>query len=109
MCAEIVQSATDLKTVHMMSEEGHSKLSRAKSMEQCRELPIHYFIKLFHDFFRSFRRTGGQKNQRGFNPIRDGLNPDNKKGLEGPTTELVEEVLRILIKHGSYLFLLVYY
>jgi hypothetical protein len=79
----MVQSATDLKTIYMMSEEGHSKLSRPKSMEQCRELPIQYFIKLSHDFFRSFQRIGGQKIQRGFNPIRDGLNPDNKKGLDG--------------------------
>jgi len=41
-------SATDLEIVHMTSEEGYIKLSRAKSMEECREIPISCFIELFH-------------------------------------------------------------
>jgi hypothetical protein len=103
MCAEMVQSATDLKTVHMMSEEGYIKLSRAKSMEECREMPISYFIGLFHSIFRSFQRTGIRKNERGFNPIRDGLTVGNKKDLEEPITQLVDDILHILAEHGSYL------
>jgi hypothetical protein len=103
MCAEMVQSATDLKAVHMMSEEGYTKLSRAKSMEECREIPISYFIELFHSIFRSFQRTGVRKNERGFNPIRDGLTVDNKKGLDEPITQLVDDILDILAEHGRYL------
>lgn len=102
MCLEMVQSATDLKLVHMMREEGHSRLSRADSENQSRELPILYCIEMFHSAFRSHKRIGSRKNEHGFNPIRDGLSVDNKRGLDEAVAELIDGIRHIITEHGNH-------
>lgn len=100
MCLEMVQSLTDLKIVHMMREEGNSNISRADSENQSRELPIFYSMEMFHLAFRSHKRIGSQKNEHGFNPIRDGLNVDNKSGLDEAVVALIKALRQIVTKHG---------
>jgi hypothetical protein len=105
MCVETVQVATDFKIVHSMTEEeGVPKLSRDESRHRCQHLDEHLIStweKMFHQVFKSYKRHGIRKHERGFNPIRDGLEFDNAKGLDEAIVRLVIEVRKVATEQGQ--------
>jgi hypothetical protein len=105
MCVEMVQIATDLKIVHLVKEEkGKSSQSRAKSGRLCQELDFRFISnweEIFHKAFKSYKPMGSRKNERGFNPIRDGLDIDDGEDHVGAIVKLVDQVRRVLTEYGN--------
>lgn len=102
MCVEMVQTATDFRIVYLMTEEGRVGLSRADSMNDDRERPISHSIEMFHLAFKSYKRNGSRKNERGFNPIRYGLEMYNEHGLDQAAVDLIDEIRQVLAEHGIF-------
>ena len=103
-CVEAVQVAADGYIVHKLLGKDHS-VSRDEAIEICRQLderPFASCMNLFHDIYRTSRSKNGQRNEKGFNPIRDGLELNGKEGFDRPTLELVDEIRSIIRNHGKH-------
>lgn len=105
MCVEMVQIATDLKIVHLMKEKkGKPSLSRAESRHLCHELDFRFISnweEIFHKAFKSYKRIGSRKYEHGFNPIRDGLDIDDREDPDDAIMRLVDQVRGVLTEHGN--------
>ena len=105
MCVEMTQVDTDLHVVYETrtrhERDKTSTLTRAASITRCTTLehiPIAHCIGMFHEFMRSYPGNAEhKKNQRGYNPIRDGL-----QGADPAVIALVNHARHILIEHGKF-------
>lgn len=106
MYAEMVQVVTDVRLVRAIGEG--SSVSRDTSIEICRildDVPIAQCSDIFHAVYRTSKPTHGPRNERGFNPIRDGLEVDAKEGLNQAMTDLVEQIRDIVREYSMDKFI----
>ena len=102
MCAEMVQIATDLKIVHIMKEEkGYTEISREDRISHKRGEALFDCQKKFHFVFKTHKRNGNQKNERGFNPLKHGLDIYSERGLNKTTENLIDNVRRAMTERGN--------
>lgn len=102
MCMEAVQVAVDGFLVQKMLEtDGTNTLpvSRDDGFDISRrldDLPFEDCREIFHMIYKS-------NNERGFNPIRDGIHVDKLQGIDEDTVQLVNEIGRIMRDHRKYI------
>jgi hypothetical protein len=96
-CIEAVEIATDAIIVVKMqkAEMTPADTSRAK---HCQELEQVVFDHVKAVFMYAYKSHKIQRNG-GFNPIRDGLELNEEKGITLPMVELVQDVRRIIEVH----------
>jgi hypothetical protein len=104
ICAEELQVAVDGFAVHqMLNKDRTNPMSREDGVEISRRLDDLLYrdcANLFHAIYKSRRPKSGQRNERGFNPIRDGVDVDEEEGLTQAMHDLLEEIREILANHG---------
>jgi hypothetical protein len=105
ICAEEVQASVDGFAVHSSrGKAGKRAISRGDGIEISRRLDDLLFADckvLFHSIYRSGKGSFGQKNETGFNPVRDEFQIDERKGLTQEMCDLVEDIQGILDIHGK--------
>jgi hypothetical protein len=101
MYAEMVQVVTDVRLVRQILEG--SSVSRDISIETCRildDLPIAQCSEIFHAVYHTSKPIRGPRNERGFNPIRDGLEVDAEEGINQDMADLVEQIRDIVREYS---------
>jgi hypothetical protein len=104
MCAEEVQASFHGFAVHSSKGKGGSAISHEDGIEISRKLENLLFADckvLFHYIYKSGKKSFGRKNERGFNPILDGFQVDESKGLTQEMYDLADEIHEILRIHGK--------
>jgi hypothetical protein len=105
ICIEEVQASIDGFALHSNRKKvGEGAISREDGIGISRRLDDLLFADckvLFHGIYRSGKGSFGQKNERGFNPIRDEFQIDESKGLTQEMYDLVEDIQGILDIHGT--------
>jgi hypothetical protein len=95
MGAEVSQVTADLIIVHDILDENATTASSvddsSKYCHQVDSLPVRYFLQKLHSVRRSHQQRGKGKRKHGWNPIRDGPDPD----MDQPSTILAMEISRI--------------
>lgn len=105
MCVEMTQVDTDLHVTYKMrtmhERDETSTLTRDASITRCTTLehgPIAHCISMFHECMRSYQgKARDKKNQRGYNPLRDGL-----WGPDPAVIALVNQARHIMVEHGNF-------
>ena len=104
ICAERTQIDTDRNIIYAIQKHGaESTASRRTGIDHCRKLEDYLMsrcVNMFHEFRRSRQPKGDKKPQRGFNPLRDGLDISIGEGLDQATVALIIEVQRLLTEFG---------
>lgn len=107
ICIEAVQVDTDCYIVQNIvngKARANRAMTRGAVIEICRsldDLPFKHCTDLFHGIYRTRKPKTGHRNERGFNPIRDGVDLDEKEGLNGATVQLVDDIRKIMIDYGD--------
>lgn len=104
LCAEDLQVALDGFAVYtLLHPSRKSPLSRTESLALARQIDDRLLADckaLFHGIYKSRKRSTGQKSEKGFNPIRDGLDVDGDDMLGQEVHDLVEDIHNILGTYG---------
>jgi hypothetical protein len=104
MCMEAVQVAVDGVVVQRLSERKTTDtlfLSRDDGFRISRQLDDLLFgncVEIFHMVYRSKK---GRKD-RGFNPLRDGIDVDKAREIDEDTVQLVDGIRRIMRDHRKH-------
>lgn len=114
MCAEMVQTSTDLRIVNSLDErnklstsglDANSKsLSRDESIEACRkidDLPIASVMDTFHFVYKT--RKHSSKKKESFNFVCNGLDAMAQFKLGRDVEELVDRIRNIVAKHREFI------
>jgi hypothetical protein len=107
ICMEAVQVDTDgyiVQNIVNGKARGNRAMTRDAAIDVCRsldDLPFKHCTDLFHGIYRTRKPKTGHRNERGFNPIRDGVDLDEKEGLNSATVQLVDDIRRIMIDYGG--------
>jgi hypothetical protein len=113
MCAEMVQTSTDLRTVNSLNErakpstrglDANSKSpSRDESIEACRkidDLPIASAMNTFHLVYKTCKPSKhGSRKERSFNFVCNGLDAVAKLKLGRDVEEFVDRIRNIVAKY----------
>ena len=104
ICVEAVQVATDAFIVQALIKGADTigKATRDTGIEISRSLDdllFKHYTELFHLIYRTSRPKHGHRNERGFNPIRDGVDIDEKEGINNSTEHLVNDIRKIIKDH----------
>ncbi|KAH8650830.1 hypothetical protein BGZ60DRAFT_189841 [Tricladium varicosporioides] len=94
---EDLEIAADTFVVCDMQKEGaNSVYSREQSLEACRNLdnnPFEHCKKLFHDIYRTHRKSQRVDREGGFNPLQNLADGDKGSGLEDPATDAMARAI----------------
>jgi hypothetical protein len=107
ICAEEVQASIDGFAVYSARGRANGRvMSRKEGIGISRKLDDLLFAhckSLFHDIYKSCKGNFGQENRNelGFNPIRDELRIDKSKGLTQEMCNLVDDIDKIFSIHGK--------
>lgn len=113
MCAELVQTTTDLRVVNALDDKADSPSgqdrngnlpSRDDSIDACRrldELPIASAINTFHWVSKNNKTRDGSKRDSSFNPIRDGVGTVRSAYLGQDVEDLVTRIHTVMKEHGE--------
>ena len=104
ICIEAVQVGTDEYIVQNTVNGNITAMTRDAAIEACRNLDDLLFkhcTDLFHGIYRTSKPKNGHRNDRGFNPVRDGVDLDEKEGLNSATVQLVDDICKITQDYGS--------
>jgi len=111
MCAEMVQITSDLRVVNALDDMSKStdgldkngnSASREDSIDVCRkldDLPLASAESSFHLIYKTVKLKDGSKRDRGFNPIRDGLNTVRKAKLGKDVEDFVSRIQAVVVNH----------
>jgi len=104
MCVEAVQIAIDGRVIYNMGckDDDNTPMSREISLQASLELdghPYAHCTEVFHYMYKSPK----SKEEKGFNPIRDGPKLDKVYGLNESEVHLVEEIIGIMDTSGKEL------
>lgn len=109
MTAESVQIAIDGFVIYTQRAQAANtsqrRLSRDTSLSVCKALDDRQFkhcMDMFHGVYRSAKPKTGAKGEKGFNPLRDGLDVDTKEGFDEPMVAFVKEVQDIYRDCGKW-------
>jgi len=116
MCAEMVQTTTDLRVVNALDDKAKSTSgldkngnspSRDGSIDVCRkldDLPIASATSIFHLIYRTNKLRDGSKREESFNPIRDGLDTVREAQLGQDVEEFVRRIHVVVSNHREYIY-----
>lgn len=111
MCAEMVQTTTDLRIVHALDDKAKSTSgldkngsspSRDNSIDACRKLdnlPIASATGIFHLISKNKKTKNGSRRGQSFNPIRDGVETVRDIHLGQDVEDLVSRVHAVVKTH----------
>lgn len=115
MCAEMVETNTDLRVVHALRDlptspngldQKGNKVSREESIEVCRQLDdsaIRSAETGFHILYsKASKLKDGSIRDHAFNPIRNGVEIVKKAKLGRHVEEFVRDIREIVEKHRKY-------
>lgn len=95
-CIEAVQVATDGFVVSKMRKGQKPRFSREEYFFNLEKEVYSHCVGVFHTAYKTHKSP----RQRGFNPIRDGLEVDNRRGITQQAVDLVNEIKKILKDYG---------
>ena len=98
-CIEAVQIATDGFVVCKMRKGQPTEFSREKYFHNHEDVVYNPLIERFHRTYKT-RKTVAQ---HCFNPIRDGLRVDSRRGIDEQSVDLVNQIKLILVTHSTAL------
>lgn len=114
MCAEMVQTSTDLRVVNSLDERNklstsgldasNKSLSRDESIEACRkidDLPIATVMDTFHFVYKA--RKHSSKKKESFNFVCNGLDAITQFKLGRDVEELVDRIRNIVATHREFI------
>jgi hypothetical protein len=117
MCAEIVQTTTDLRIVNSVDDKAKSatgpdkndnSMSRDDSIAVCRrldDLPIASAMNSFHLVYRTNKPTrDGSKRDDNFNPIAHEIDTKTKDKMSYRDQDFVARIRSIVNLHREYIF-----
>jgi hypothetical protein len=111
MCAEMVQITSDFRVVNALDDMSKSpdgldkngnSASREDSIDVCRkldDLPLASAESSFHLVYKMIKLKDGSKRERGFNPIRDGLDTVRKAKLGKDVEDFVSRIQAVMANH----------
>jgi hypothetical protein len=111
MCAEMVQTTTDLRIVNALddmtkSTSGLDKNGNSPSRDDSINVsqildskPIASATSIFHMIYKTNKLKGGSKRDESFNPIRDGWDTARRAELGQDVHDFVDRIRAVVIKH----------
>ena len=103
-CIEELQVALDGFNVHNITKKSVAEAPfKGLGIEPSQKLEVFFrdLKTIFHEIYRSNKGIAANKiNERGFNPIRDGVEIDEMEELSKGTRQLVKDIHKILDTYG---------
>ena len=103
ICIEEIIIAIDGFVLHKNTDNHVPTFNESDMMQSIRRLED-FFIDLktlFHEIYRSAKDRTGPKNERAFNPVRDGIDVDEAEDLTEDMRTLVKDIHRTLDTCGK--------
>ncbi|KAG9235375.1 hypothetical protein BJ875DRAFT_271782 [Amylocarpus encephaloides] len=113
MCAEMVETTTDLRVVNAMHDmsrspdgldQNRNKASREDSIAVCRKLDeaIRSAESSYHLIYKTTRLKGESRKSQAFNPIRYGSGVVKKANLGKDVEDFADSMIAVVTKHREY-------